>query len=122
MPHDACKPFTDNPLLQRTAAVAAIALAAFAAACSSIPQPTEQVDAARAAVAQAQPVATHDGAAELQVARAKLALAEDAMRQGDYVNARVLAEQAEVDARYAWTIAEAARMQRAASGRDRRTQ
>jgi hypothetical protein len=56
------------------------------------------------------------------VARAKLALAEDAMQQGDYVNARVFAEQAEVDARYAWTVAESARMQRAAAGRDRRSQ
>jgi Domain of unknown function (DUF4398) len=117
MPHDACKPFTDNPLLQRMAAPAAIALACFAAACSSIPQPTEQVDAARAAVSQAQPVATQDGAAELQVARAKLALAEDAIQQGDYVNARVFAEQAEVDARYAWILAETARMQRAAATR-----
>jgi hypothetical protein len=112
MRYDACKACIDSSVLHRAAAMA---LAATLAACSSIPRPTEQVEAARAAVAQAQPVATRDGAPELKAAQAKLARAEDAMQRGSYTDARVLAEQAEVDARYAWTLAESARQQRAAA-------
>lgn len=37
------------------------------------------------------------------------------MQRGDHTDARILAEQAEVDARYAWTLAENARLQRAAA-------
>lgn len=118
---DACKACIDPRELQRELqrvlrrAGAAAALAAALGACSSIPQPTEQVEAARAAVAQAQPAAGSEGAAELQIAQAKLARAEDAMQRGNYVEARVLAEQAEVDARYAWTVGENARQRRAAA-------
>jgi len=36
------------------------------------------------------------------------------VQRGDYTNARILAEQAQVDAKYAWTLAENARLQRAA--------
>jgi hypothetical protein len=102
-------------VLQR---LAVAALAAALAACSSIPRPTEQVEAARRAVAQAQPVALSQGAPELKVAQDKLARAEQALKSGDHVNARILAEQAEVDARYAWTLAESARVQRAAAQLD----
>ena len=118
---DACKACSDPRELQRglqcglLRAGAAAALAAALGACTSIPQPTEQVEAARAAVAQAQPAAAREGAAELQIAQAKLARAEDAMQRGNYVEARVLAEQAEVDARYAWTVGENARQRRAAA-------
>jgi hypothetical protein len=98
--------------------ISAVALAATLAACSgTLPPPVEQIQAARAAVAQAQPVAVRDGAAELSVAQAKLARADQEMERGEYTSARVLAEQAEVDARYAWTIAENARLQRAAAER-----
>jgi hypothetical protein len=93
-----------------------IALAAALAACSSTPRPSEQVSAARAAVSQAQPVAVRDGAPELKTAQAKLMRAEELMQRGEYTDARILAEQAEVDARYAWTLAENARLQRAAAG------
>jgi hypothetical protein len=89
---------------------AAAVLVATLAACGAIPRPTEQVELARAAVSQAQPVALAAGAPELGTARAKLSAAEQAMQAGDYVSARVLAEQAEVDARYAWTLGETARM------------
>jgi hypothetical protein len=85
------------------------------AGCASTPPPTEQLSAARTMVSQAQPVATRDGAPELSTARMKLARAEDAKQRGDYVTARAYAEQAEVDAKYAWTLAENARMQRAAA-------
>jgi uncharacterized protein DUF4398 len=112
MLNDACKACIDRSVLQRAAP---LALALGLAACSSIPRPDEQVDAARAAVSQAQPVAVRDGAPELKVAQAKLTRAEDAMQRGEYRDARILAEQAEVDARYAWTLAENARLQRAAA-------
>lgn len=96
------------PLLQLAAALAL-------AGCASMPPPTEQLAAARTMVSQAQPVAVGDGAAELGTARMKLARAEDSMQRGDYVTARAYAEEAEVDAKYAWTLAENARMQRAAA-------
>ena len=70
-------------------------------------------------VSQAQPLAKTDGALELYTAQTKLARADAAMQRGDYRNARIFAEQAEVDAKYAWTLAESARMQRAAAELDR---
>jgi hypothetical protein len=97
----------------------AAALAAGLGACATTPPPTEQLAAARAMVSQAQPVATADGALELHTARTKLARAEAAMQRGDYLEARLFAEQAEVDAKYAWTVAENARAQRAAAEVDR---
>lgn len=95
--------------------VAAIALAGALAACATTPPPTEQLAAARAMVSQAQPVAAQEAPMELNSAQAKLVRAEDAMQRGDYLNARIFAEQAEVDAKYAWTAADSARMQRAAA-------
>ena len=108
----ACKACSDLSDLQRASA---IALAVALAACSSTPPPKEQIQAARAAVSQAQPVAVREGVAELTAAQIKLARAEQDMERGDNAQARMLAEQAEVDARYAWTIAENARVQRAAA-------
>jgi hypothetical protein len=110
-----CKACIDLSDLQRASA---IVLAVALAACSSTPPPKEQLDAARAAVAQAQPVAVRDGAGELKAAQLKLARAEDEMQRGENRNARILAEQAEVDAKYAWTLAENARLQRAAMEAD----
>ena len=117
-PH-ACKACTHRSVLQW---LGAAAVAASLAACSSIPRPVEQVEAARAALGQAQPVAVAEGAPQLKLAQAKLERAERAMQGGDHVSARILAEQAEVDARYAWTLAESARLQRAAAGIDRSVQ
>ena len=114
-PH-ACKACIRLSVLQWLGAAAA---AAALAACSTIPRPVEQVEAARSALTRAQPVAVNEGAPQLNLAQVKLARAEQAMRGGDYVTARILAEQAEVDARYAWTLAESARLQRAAAGIDR---
>jgi hypothetical protein len=86
-------------------ALSIIAAAGSVAACASMPPPHQQIGAARAMVAQAQPVAARDAPAELGTAQAKLARAEAAMKREDYVNARIYAEQAEVDAKYAWTLA-----------------
>lgn len=109
---NACKACIGVPLLQ---SAAAWTLSAVLAACATTPAPTEQVAAARTMVSQAAPVAVRDGAVELKTAQAKLARAEEAVQRGDYTQARIFAEQAEVDARYAWTLAENARMQRAAA-------
>jgi hypothetical protein len=86
-----------------------------AAGCASTPPPTDQLAAARAMVGQAQPVAAKEAPLELNAAQTKLAQAEDAMRGGNYELARRYAEQAELDARLAWTSAENARAQRAAT-------
>jgi hypothetical protein len=84
-------------------------------ACTTTPPPTEQLAAARAMLNQAQPAAGKDAPLELQSAQTKLSRAEDAMQRGDYEIARRNAEQAEVDAKLAWTTAENARAQRAAA-------
>ena len=115
MPYAACKACTDLSDLQR---IAAIVLALGLAACSSMPQPTEQIDAARAAVSKAEPVVVQDGAMELRVAQYKLARSQQEAERGDYANARIYAEQAQVDADYARAIAENARVQRAAAEAD----
>jgi uncharacterized protein DUF4398 len=116
MPYGACKACIDQSDLQRDLPrIAAIVLALGLAACSSMPQPSEQIDAARAAVSKAEPVVVQDGAMELRVAQYKLARAEQEAQRGDYVNARIYAEQAQVDADYARAIADNARVQRAAA-------
>src|SRR5437763_1107145 len=85
------------------------------AACATTSPPTERIALARAMLTQAQPVAARDAPLELHTAEAKLARAEDAMQRGDHEIARRLAEQAEVDARLAWTSGENAKAQRAAA-------
>ncbi|HEY1286789.1 MAG TPA: DUF4398 domain-containing protein [Burkholderiales bacterium] len=130
MPYIACKACTDRSDLQRISALTALqrifaradlqrifgfTLALGLAACSSMPRPTEQIEAARAAVSKAQPVVVQDGSMELRVAQYKLARAEQDAERGDYSNARIYAEQAQVDADYARAIAENARVERAAA-------
>ena len=114
MTDDACKACMLPPLLQTLARATAALCLVTLLACASTPPPNEQVAAARAMVAQAVPLAVREGLPELKLAQGKLARAEDALQRGNYFDARVLAEQAEVDARYAWTLAESARIQRAA--------
>lgn len=82
-------------------------------ACATTDPPEPQMAAARAMVAQARPVAQKDAPLELAAAQGKLARAETAMQRGHYEHARLLAEQAEADARLAWTASENARVQRA---------
>lgn len=81
------------------------------AACSSTPAPTEEMALARAAVTRvaAAPATATTAPADLQRAQEKLILAEKAMAQQDYRNARRLAAEAEVDARVAETRTDAAR-------------
>jgi hypothetical protein len=106
----------EKPALKRIGVLAAVlASAAGLAACASVPPPRAQLASARAMVSQAQALAEREAPVELNIAQAKLARAEQAMQRNDYVNARIYAEQAEVDAKYAWTLAENARTQRAAA-------
>ena len=93
--------------------IPAVALAL--AACATTDPPEREMGAARAMVSQARPVAANDAPQELAEAQLKLARAENAMQRGHYEHARILAEQAEADAKLAWTIAENARMQRSAA-------
>jgi hypothetical protein len=79
-------------------------------ACASAPPPDADLAAARASLLQAEPVAHRYARAELKLAQDKLARAEQAMTREDWREARRLAEQAEVDARYAWALAESERV------------
>jgi hypothetical protein len=75
-------------------------------ACASSSAPDSELAAARAAVIQAEPLAHRYASRELGLAQQKLARAEQAMGRNDWSEARRLAEQAELDARYAWALAE----------------
>src|SRR5204863_2573379 len=86
------------------AALAILSLAL--AACATPAPPDADLAAARAALLQAEPVAHRHAAKELALAQTKLARAEQAMARDDWREARRLAEEAEVDARYAWALAE----------------
>ena len=81
------------------------------AACSSTPAPTEQMAVTRDAVNRvaAAPAVASNAPVDLQRAQQKLIQAEKAMADGDYLNARRLAAEAEVDARVAETRADASR-------------
>ncbi len=74
----------------------------FAAACASVPAPTEQVAVSSAAVARAASAGGGEAApAEMQTARDKLDRAKLAMAAEDFDVARRLAQQAQVDAQLA---------------------
>jgi hypothetical protein len=75
------------------------------AACATEPAPSAELASARAAVQQAAPAAEY-APKELAAAQTKLSAAQDALARGDNVRARRLAQQAEVDARLAWALAE----------------
>jgi hypothetical protein len=87
-----------------------IALIAALAACATTDPPESQMAAARAMVAHAQ-LAQPPAPVELNAAQEKLARAESAMQRGHYGHARLLAEEAEADARLAWSASERAHMQ-----------
>ncbi|MBT8768348.1 DUF4398 domain-containing protein [Metapseudomonas boanensis] len=71
------------------------------AGCANDPAPVEQMRLTEQAVAQAKAVGASEQVEELKLAQEKLALAEKNMGEADYKRARVLAEQAELDARLA---------------------
>ena len=90
----------------------AAAAPALAAACASTPPPDAEMSAARAMLSQAQPLASQYAAAELRAAQGKLERAEALYAREQHTEARLFAEQAEVDAKLAWSIAESERARR----------
>ena len=93
-----------------------IVLAALAlAACATSERPVAQLGAAHSALDQAETLASQYAPAELAAARQKLARAEAAYRNDDWTSARRLAEEAQVDATYAQSVAENERSRRASA-------
>ena len=101
-----------RPAVRLGGAVVAILLVA---ACSSLPPPVEQMAITRTTVERvsAAPTSVEAAPVELSQARDKLARAERAMNEKDYVSARRLSAEAEADARVAESRASAMRGERA---------
>ena len=92
----------------------ALALAATLGACASSEKaPKEQMAVSRAAVERASGPAAAEAPIEVSQARAKLDRANIAMTREDYVDARRLAEEAEVDANLAEAKSHSVRSDRA---------
>lgn len=84
-------------------------------ACATTPAPTEQMAISRAAVNNATSAGGNEYAPiQLKSAMVKMDAAERAMTEKDYVHARQLAEQAQVDAQLAEATARSAKAQKAA--------
>lgn len=87
----------------------------FMAGCASTPAPTAQMAVSRAAVTEASNAGSNEFApVQLKSAMDKMAAAERAMKDKDYVLARQLAEQAQVDAQLASATARTAKAKKAA--------
>lgn len=85
------------------------------AGCASLPPPTEQIAVSKVAVSNAASAGGNEFAtADMRAARDKLDRAIQAMTAEDYKTARLLAEQAEVDAQLAASKARSAKAQKAA--------
>lgn len=96
----------------------AVAAAIFVAGCAStpdIPPPTEQIAISKAAVSNAISAGGNEFAPlQMKSAMDKIDRAERAMAAKDYVLARQLAEQSQVDAKLAEATARSAKAQKAA--------
>src|SRR5690606_34784493 len=96
-------------LLAGTCAVAVLA------GCNSVPAPREQLAVGKASIESAQTAGAAELApVELNRAREKFAQAQAAMKEERYEVARILAEQADADAKVAYSRANAERSRRAA--------
>ena len=83
--------------------------------CAGIPAPTEQMAVSKVAVSNATSAGGNEFAPlQLKSAMDKMDAAERAMTAEDYLQARQLAEQAQVDAQLATTTARSAKAQKAA--------
>lgn len=71
------------------------------AGCANDPAPTEQLRLTEQALNQAKAMGASEQIAELKLAEERLAQAQAAMAEGEFKQARMLAEQAELDARLA---------------------
>jgi len=102
-----------NQMMRRIGVTVGAAI--FMAGCASIPAPTEQMAASRAAISNANSAGGNEFAPLLlKSAMEKLDAAERAMSDKDYVVARQLAEQAQVDAQLAGATARSAKARKAA--------
>lgn len=92
-----------------------IAAAMLVAGCASTPAPVEQMATSREAVSNASNAGGNEFAPlQLKSAMEKMDAAEKAMVAKDYVRARQLAEQAQVDAQLAGAMARSAKAKKAA--------
>ena len=92
-----------------------VAAAILMAGCASTPAPVEQIAASRAAVNAASSAGANEFAPlQLKSAMEKMGGAEHAMTEKNYLQARQLAEQAQVDAQLAEAKARSAKAQQAA--------
>ena len=88
----------------------------FAAACASTPAPTEQMAVSKLAIANAVSAGGSEHApTEMKSAQDKMDGANRAMAKEDYDVARVLAAEAQTDARLAEKMAQSAKAQKAAA-------
>ncbi|MEO8343342.1 MAG: DUF4398 domain-containing protein [Gallionella sp.] len=84
-------------------------------ACASTPPPREQMAISKAAVSNASSAGANEYAPlQLKSALEKMNAAEQAMAEKDYMRARQLAEQAQVDAQLAEATTRSAKAQKAA--------
>ncbi len=102
-----------NQMMLKIGVTAATAI--LMASCASIPAPTEQMAVSKVAVTNATSAGGNEFAPLLlKSAMDKIDAAERAMTAEDYLQARQLAEQAQVDAQLAATTARSAKAQKAA--------
>lgn len=106
---------TALPIVHRGAAYVAVFFLALVAGCASQPAPLEEMALARAAMNDAGSAGASEYAPiEFRAAMEKLNAAERAVGDKDYEQARLLAEQAEVDARLASAKARSEKARKAA--------
>ena len=107
-----CNPSSNKTARGFGAMVSAVGLMA---GCASIPPPTDQMALSRAAVIEATSAGSNEFAPlQTKSATEKLASAEKAMSEKDYVHARSLAEQAQVDAQLATATTRSVKAQKVA--------
>jgi len=94
---------------------ASLGAALFVVGCATVAPPIEQMAISKAAVNNASSAGGNEFApVELKSAMDKVAEAERAMATKDYLRARFLVEQAQVDAQLAGSMARSAKAQKAA--------
>lgn len=104
---------TNEPILHRARVITLLLVITGAlAACANVPEPNDQIALLQNAVARAMSAdATQYAPLEMKTAQGKMFLMERAMGEHNYVQARTLAEQIEVDANLAERKAQAVKWQ-----------
>lgn len=108
-------PNSSHLFINRIKILLPVGAAILLAGCASTPPPVEQMATSRAAVNNASSAGGNEFAPlQLKSAMEKMDNAERAMTEKNYVRARELAEQAQVDAKLAEATARSAKAQKAA--------